>query len=80
MNEIIEDGVGCSFKDIAGQMQAKQALQESVILPSLRSDQGFYTVPCQKIATSTLRHDLIKYVAAHQNWGVGYTQKPLFPL
>ena len=52
MNEIIEDGVGCSFKDIAGQMQAKQALQESVILPSLRSDQGFYTVPYQKITTS----------------------------
>ena len=36
MNEIIEDGIGCSFTDIAGQAQAKQALQESVILPSLR--------------------------------------------
>jgi len=38
MNEIIEDGIGCSFSDIAGQAQAKQALQESVILPSLRPE------------------------------------------
>ena len=37
MSEIIEDGVGCSFAEVAGQAQAKQALQECVILPSLRS-------------------------------------------
>ena len=42
MNEIIEDGVGCSFGDIAGQAQAKQALQESVILPSLRQVWTFH--------------------------------------
>ena len=36
MSEIIEDGVGCSFAEVAGQAQAKQALQECVILPSLR--------------------------------------------
>ena len=36
MSEIIESGAGTSFNDIAGQKQAKQALQESVILPALR--------------------------------------------
>ena len=36
MSEMIESGKGCSFSDIAGQVQAKQALQECVILPSLR--------------------------------------------
>ena len=46
MNEIIEDGVGCSFGDIAGQAQAKQALQESVILPSLRQVWTFHIYIC----------------------------------
>ena len=36
MSEVIESGVGVSFNDIAGQKQAKQALQETVILPALR--------------------------------------------
>merc|ERR1719225_86191 len=38
MSEMIESGKGCSFSDIAGQVQAKQALQECVILPSLRPE------------------------------------------
>ena len=43
MSEMIESGKGCSFSDIAGQVQAKQALQECVILPSLRW--AHYTLP-----------------------------------
>ena len=36
MSEMIEEAAQCSFGDIAGQVLAKQALQETVILPSLR--------------------------------------------
>ena len=36
MSEMIEEAAQCSFGDIAGQALAKQALQETVILPSLR--------------------------------------------
>eukprot|EP00090_Calanus_glacialis_P026495 TRINITY_DN41711_c0_g1_i1.p1 TRINITY_DN41711_c0_g1~~TRINITY_DN41711_c0_g1_i1.p1 ORF type:complete len:610 (-),score=129.72 TRINITY_DN41711_c0_g1_i1:86-1915(-) len=38
MNEIIEDGTSCCFSEVAGQHSAKQALQETVILPALRPE------------------------------------------
>ncbi|KAI4812510.1 hypothetical protein KUCAC02_023895 [Chaenocephalus aceratus] len=38
MNEIVESAASVSFKDIAGQVLAKQALQEIVILPALRPE------------------------------------------
>ncbi|KAM9848142.1 spastin isoform 2-T2 [Aulostomus maculatus] len=38
LNEIVDTGVSVTFKDIAGQDLAKQALQEIVILPALRPE------------------------------------------
>ncbi|XP_046442319.1 spastin-like isoform X6 [Daphnia pulex] len=38
LDEIVDGGAGVSFDDIAGLEQAKQALQEIVILPSLRPE------------------------------------------
>uniref|UniRef100_A0A8C0CVZ7 Spastin n=1 Tax=Balaenoptera musculus TaxID=9771 RepID=A0A8C0CVZ7_BALMU len=38
MNEIVDNGTAVKFDDIAGQELAKQALQEIVILPSLRPE------------------------------------------
>uniref|UniRef100_A0A3Q3A4D1 Fidgetin-like protein 1 n=1 Tax=Kryptolebias marmoratus TaxID=37003 RepID=A0A3Q3A4D1_KRYMA len=38
LNEIVDRGTSVSFEDIAGQDLAKQALQEIVILPSLRPE------------------------------------------
>nr|KAG5712291.1 hypothetical protein BaRGS_023870 [Batillaria attramentaria] len=38
LSEIVDSGPSVSFKDIAGQETAKQALQEIVILPSLRPE------------------------------------------
>nr|CAG4634692.1 EOG090X03KZ [Alona affinis] len=38
LNEVVEGGAGVSFTDIAGLELAKQALQEIVILPSLRPE------------------------------------------
>ncbi|XP_069463017.1 spastin isoform X2 [Ambystoma mexicanum] len=38
MNEIVDSGPSVKFSDIAGQELAKQALQEIVILPSLRPE------------------------------------------
>lgn len=38
LNEIVDSGVSVTFKDIAGQDLAKQALQEIVILPALRPE------------------------------------------
>nr|XP_023411018.1 spastin isoform X5 [Loxodonta africana] len=40
MNEIVDNGTAVKFDDIAGQELAKQALQEIVILPSLRPELG----------------------------------------
>ncbi|KAF4016203.1 hypothetical protein G4228_007988 [Cervus hanglu yarkandensis] len=40
MNEIVDNGTAVKFDDIAGQELAKQALQEIVILPSLRPEVG----------------------------------------
>jgi len=38
MDEIIEQSPSCSFEMVAGQLAAKQALQETVILPALRPE------------------------------------------
>ncbi|XP_058134334.1 spastin isoform X3 [Dasypus novemcinctus] len=38
MNEIVDNGTAVKFEDVAGQELAKQALQEIVILPSLRPE------------------------------------------
>uniref|UniRef100_A0A8D0BTZ7 Spastin n=1 Tax=Salvator merianae TaxID=96440 RepID=A0A8D0BTZ7_SALMN len=38
LNEIVDSGLSAKFDDIAGQELAKQALQEIVILPSLRPE------------------------------------------
>ncbi|ESO95837.1 hypothetical protein LOTGIDRAFT_176661, partial [Lottia gigantea] len=38
LNEVVDQGPTVSFKDIAGQEIAKQALQEIVILPALRPE------------------------------------------
>jgi len=38
LNEIFDAGTGVTFADVAGQQTAKQALQEIVILPSLRPE------------------------------------------
>jgi len=38
LNEIFDAGTGVTFADVAGQQVAKQALQEIVILPSLRPE------------------------------------------
>lgn len=38
LNEIVDSGATVSFEDIAGQLLAKQALQEIVILPALRPE------------------------------------------
>jgi len=38
LNEIFDAGTGVTFDDVAGQQSAKQALQEIVILPSLRPE------------------------------------------
>ena len=38
LNEIFDTGTGVSFADVAGQNASKQALQEIVILPSLRPE------------------------------------------
>ncbi|XP_063730363.1 spastin isoform X2 [Eleginops maclovinus] len=38
MNEIVDSAASVSFKDIAGQVLAKQALQEIVILPAIRPE------------------------------------------
>jgi len=38
LNEIFDAGTGVTFDDVAGQQTAKQALQEIVILPSLRPE------------------------------------------
>ncbi|KAG8538278.1 hypothetical protein GDO81_022937, partial [Engystomops pustulosus] len=42
LNEVVDSGPSVKFADIAGQELAKQALQEIVILPSIRPEVSIF--------------------------------------
>lgn len=56
MNEIVDNGTAVKFDDIAGQELAKQALQEIVILPSLRPEvrTSYYHFPTASFITESI--------------------------
>ncbi|GAB1301324.1 Spastin [Apodemus speciosus] len=53
MNEIVDNGTAVKFDDIAGQELAKQALQEIVILPSLRPEGSELPLEAKAVAAES---------------------------